>query len=693
MKLLKTEQILWEKTYSKSLLFEITLKPWPQKVTEVVPRVVALNYEWQDSSIVVAAHLYVDVYFSDKSAAINFIQHEKSVTDVFLPEKVAEGMEVYVSCHAHIHDMNLSGDILRANVKLDFKLEGVVGRQVTTQIPREAVVTKKITAFQSFGTKTWMGSSHGIFQKPDLSNILAIKPHVERLEAKLFHGLALVEGSICLDIFYVDANGLEKYDRMYIPIRESNECEIAAPQRHGKASLEFSGVKHSIKNKGECEIIVAYKLGVKVLERKERDVIVEINEPGYEYSKRELILNQNACQGTVTLMLEEDFCLSTSIKKVVDVYGRVENLTCDAMERGFVARGILGIELYFICDDQRERCKYLEVEFRKSKLFEEVTGAEEYELVGRVLHITAEPEGEDIKVKVLLEIDYTGVVRKQLQAITDVNPGEGVQKELFHIERCLAEKSINFTEKFEVITDKPIELVESIKGEIENVELTITGSKVLIQCNLSVNVFYAGPDGFLYSKKAIFPLGIFEDLEDGKPQMQVKVRPWINDVKIDLVTLQKLRVIFMLKFDILATVEEDIYLVTVVPTGQVKIRQVFCEDHEFNITCILPLTAPLLMVKDVEALPQRIWLQESSSGLWTVVELAVCCSYVSTKSLIHQDFERLDFRFRIPDKKEIDYNNILVSAKTRRIVCNPEEEMVEAELEIKVRTFHFANVQ
>ena len=37
MELFKTEQILWEKTYSKSLLLEIKLKPWPQKVTEVVP--------------------------------------------------------------------------------------------------------------------------------------------------------------------------------------------------------------------------------------------------------------------------------------------------------------------------------------------------------------------------------------------------------------------------------------------------------------------------------------------------------------------------------------------------------------------------------------------------------------------------------------------------------------------------------
>lgn len=130
MELFKTEQILWEKTYSKSLLLEIKLKPWPQKVTEVVPRVVALRHEWQDNSVVAVADLCVEVYFSDYNAAINFTQHEKRVTEVFLPEKVAEGMAIYASCDLHMQDMSLSGDTLTVNLRMDFKLEGVIDREI-----------------------------------------------------------------------------------------------------------------------------------------------------------------------------------------------------------------------------------------------------------------------------------------------------------------------------------------------------------------------------------------------------------------------------------------------------------------------------------------------------------------------------------------------------------------------------------
>ncbi|HQE05415.1 MAG: DUF3794 domain-containing protein [Tepidanaerobacteraceae bacterium] len=691
MELFKTEQILWEKTYSKSLLLEIKLKPWPQKVTEVVPRVVALRHEWQDNSVVAVADLCVEVYFSDYNAAINFTQHEKRVTEVFLPEKVAEGMAIYASCDLHMQDMSLSGDTLTVNLRMDFKLEGVIDREMS-RIPAGAMATQKITAFQSFGSKTWMGTSHGIFQKADLRHILAIKPHVEELDDKLFHGLVLIEGSILLDIFYSDIDGLEKYDRFSIPFRESAECETAVPQRQAKADLAFTGVKHRTKSTGECEIIVAYRLEVKILEKKERAVLVELEEPGYEILKKELVLNQNVCEGTITLMLEENFGLPYPVKNIADIYGRIDSLTCHPLEKGFTAEGVLGIELYFICEEQHERCKYLEMKFRKSQLLNDMTGEEKYELSGRVLHISAYPQGKEIKIKALLEINYNGIARQQLQAITDVIPGEGVHKELFHIESCIEEKSMAFVEKFEINTDFPISHVESVKGEVASIQVTVMDSKVLIQCNISVHVFYAGPDGVLRSKKALFPFGVFEDLKEGGPEMQVKVISRISEVKTELVALQRLRIIFMLNFDLLATREEDIYLVTQVPKENGKMRQVFYEDHKFNLNFVLPLTSPLLMVKELEAVPRKAWMEKSSSGFWAVGELSVSCSYVGKNHLIHQDFERLDFRFKIPDKEEIAPNNFSVHAKARKIVSNPESDMVEVDLEVEIRTFHFAKI-
>lgn len=692
MKLLKTEQFLWERKCTKSVLLEIKLNPRPQKVMEVVPSVVALRQKRQESSIVVIADLCVEVYFSDKSSSVNFLQHEKRITEVFLPEKVAEGMQVYVSCHVRIRDMNLTGDILTVTLELDFKLEGVTERQAAANIPPEAIVTQKITAYQSCRAKTWMGSTYGIFQKSDLRHILAIKPHGEQVEVKLFSGIAVVEGDIVLDIFYRDVEGIEKYDRLHVPLRETVECEAAAPQRLAKVKLVFSGVRHSIKNCGEWEIIVAYKLEVKVLEKKERDIIVEINAPGYETLKKELVLNQNVCQGTITLMLEEDFILPYFVKDVVDVYGRVEDLTYLPMEGGFTAEGTLGIELYFVCSQQRERCKYLEMKFRKAQLIDGVTGEEEYELAGRILHISADPLSQGIKVKALLEIDYTGMVRQQLEAITEVIPGEGVQKELFRVERCLEQRHIDFVEKFEISTDSPIDRLESVKGEIENVEITVMDSKVLIQCNISVHVYYAGTDGLLHSKTALFPFGIFEDIKEGSSKMQVRLRPQILEVKTELVALQKLNTILNLGFDLLATLEEDIYLVTDVPKEQVKIRQVLYEDHKFNVAFLLPLTSPVLKVKTLEVEPQKIWLKKDSSGRWAVGELAISCSYVGRDHLLYQDFERLDFRFKIPDADEIDQNNIEVCARASKIMSNPDNEMAEVDLEVKLRTFHFASI-
>jgi len=692
MRLLKTEQILWEKTCTRHLLLEIKLKPWPQKVMKVVPHVVALRHEWQENSIVAFADLYIEIYFSDKNAALNFMQYEERITEIFIPENVTEGMQVYVYCDAHVRDLNLTGDTLTTNLKMDFKFEGTVARSVTAQFQAEAITTQKITAFQSFGTKTCIGSSYGIFQKPDLWNISAIRSHVEQLDARLFNGLAVVEGSVALDIFYCDRDGVEKYEQMCIPIRESLEIESAQPQRQAKVHLDFSGVKHSIKNYGECEIVVAYKLEVKVLEKKERDVIVEINDPAYEITKKDLILNQNVCEGTITLMLEEKFNLPYSVKEVLEVYGSIDSITCRPDSTGFTASGVLGIELYCVCGDHCERCKYLEMEFRKSQALDDVTGEEIYELKGRVPNILAEPCDDGVIIKALVEIEYTGTVKQQLQAVTDVIPCEGIQKELFHIERCIDEKNISFMEKFEITTDFPIAHVENVKGDIENVELTIIDSKLLIQCNVGVLVIYVGDDGVLYSKKALFPFGLFEDLDDSGPQMQVKVKPKIGTVKTELVTSQKLTTLFDINFDLLVILEEDVYLVTEVPKEQSKIKQVYCEDHKFNITFIMPLTSPALKVKEVEAVPNKVWLENEGSCLWIVGELDVSCSYVAKNHLIHQDFERLNFRFKIPFAEEIDQNNIFVEARPIKIMSNPEVEVVEVDLEVEVRTFHLAKI-
>lgn len=692
MELYKTEQILWEKIYPKSIVLEIKLKPWPQKITEVIPRVLALRHKWQGSSIIVVADLGIEVYFSDKKATLNFLEHEKQVTHVFLPEKVVEGMQVYVSCHLQIQDMNLSGDVLMVNLIMDFKLDAAIDRPIQ-YFPVKDVETKTITAIRSLGSKTWMGSSYGIFQKPDLHHILYIKPHLEQLDVKLLHGLLVAEGSIVLEIFYSDAEGIEKYDQMYIPIQENAEYETAMPERQAKARVDITGVKHNIRNSGQCDILVAYKLEVKILEETVSDVIVEFNGQGYEISKKNLVLNQIVSEDVFTFMLEEEFDLTCRVNNIVDVYGRLENLTCDAIKSGFTARGDLSIELYFISEDQHEKCKFLETKFEKTKLIENITGQEKYDLRGRVLHISAQAQGNSIKIKALLEIDFTGIIRSQLQAISDISPREGIQRELFHIERSIDEKNINFMEKFEITTDFAIDHLENVKGEITNIEVTVLDSRFLIQCSLNIHLFYAGRDGVIYSQKAVFPFGIFEDIKEGRPDMRVRVKPRISGIKTELVAMKTVSIIFMLNFELLATVEEDIYLVTAVSKDHIKTRQVFYEDYKFNVNHFLPLSSPLLMMKDVKAQTQKIWLDRNNSGSWAVGVLSISSSYVGKDHLIHQDFDQLDFRIKIPDMENVGPNQIIVCAKPSKIVSNTDSEMVEVEFEINIRVFSFVEIQ
>jgi len=692
VELYKTEQILWERKFPKTLIMEIKLKPWPQKISEVVPRVLALNYKLQDNSIIVVADLGVEVYFSDKKSALNFLEHEEQVTHVFFPEKVVEGMQIYVSCNLQIQDMNLAGDILTVNLKTDYMIYAVLDTPIQ-ELSVKDIETKKITAIRSLGSENWIGSSYGIFQKPDLHRMLAIKPHIEQLDAKALNGIVVVEGSVLLEIFYTDAEGIEKYDQVYIPVQESAECQAAIPEREAKASLNFISIKHNIKDSCKCDILVTYKIEVKILEKTTREVIVGFNGQGYEISKRNLIFNQIVNEGVFTFLLEEEFDLACRAKNIGDVYARLEHLTCDSMESGFTVQGELGIELYFISEEQHEKCKLLEIKFEKTKLLENVTGQEKYDLRGQVLHISAQAQGNVVKIKALLEVNYTGIMRNQLEAVSDIIPREGIQRELFHIERNLGEKNIDFMEEFEITTNSDIDHLENVRGEITNIEVTVLDTRFLVQCSLNVNLFYTGKDGIIYSQRAIFPLGIFEDINEGRPDMRVRVKPRISGIKSEVLDSRTVNIIFMLNFELSATIEEDIYLVTAVSKDNIKIRQVFYEDHRFNLKHFLPLSAPLMMIKDVKAKTQKIWMDRNLSGLWVVGTLSVSCNYVGKDHLIYQDYDQLDFRFKIPDKEDIDPSHIFLSAKAIQIVSNPGSEMVEVDFEINIRVFSFVRTQ
>lgn len=288
--------------------------------------------------------------------------------------------------------------------------------------------------------------------------------------------------------------------------------------------------------------------------------------------------------------------------------------------------------------------------------------------------------------------DYKEILSKCRYLIIAVKPAD-IGELLAVLKKWVTMNHIIITLAAGITTDFAIDHLENVKGEITNIEVTVLDSRFLIQCSLNIHLFYAGRDGVIYSQKAVFPFGIFEDIKEGRPDMRVRVKPRISGIKTELVAMKTVSIIFMLNFELLATVEEDIYLVTAVSKDHIKTRQVFYEDYKFNVNHFLPLSSPLLMMKDVKAQTQKIWLDRNNSGSWAVGVLSISSSYVGKDHLIHQDFDQLDFRIKIPDMENVGPNQIIVCAKPSKIVSNTDSEMVEVEFEINIRVFSFVEIQ
>jgi hypothetical protein len=315
-----------------------------------------------------------------------------------------------------------------------------------------------------------------------------------------------------------------------------------------------------------------------------------------------------------------------------------------------------------------------------------------YELKPRILHLSGVLKDGGLEIRALVEIGYTAVCRRSTPAVVDIIPREGIERELFRVEKILEAKTIDLMEKNEIILDYPVKLVEDIKGEVENLSVTVLDYRFLIQGGLSVHIYYAGADGVIRCRKNLVPFGVLGDVKGGREDMQVQVNARISEVSVEIKSPTRLDTVFLLSFDVEATCQHDLYLVTGAPDpSNRRYRQVYVEERMRSLSHIMPLVAPALFAKDIVLEVTEKWMEADEAGFWVGGRLRVNAAYVGRDHLVHQDIDELEFRFYIKGKENLDASRVDVAAGPRKVVLAAGGEMLESEFEISIKNYYLKN--
>ncbi|WP_422448506.1 DUF3794 domain-containing protein [Thermoanaerobacterium sp. DL9XJH110] len=692
MELFRTEEILWEKVYTKELKQDIKLKPCPANVTDVVSKVKDADHRIQKGAVVVSATLAAVVYFSGREGTLRCVEVRRPVRYVFYPEKVLDGMEVRVACVPEIRQYHLAEDTLSVDFLLNFRLEAVIERPAAFAKTLEAR-TGRIATFRVIKEETDVAGITGFFEKSDCRRIIAVRPHMDRVEARVLKGLVAVEGEISADVFYVDGAGLEKHGQIFIPLERVIPCDEAEPEHLARVTAAFSDVhcRPSLKA-GYYGIMMACRLKVKVLKKEESLVVTDFEQDGYQVVKEELLLKEVIGQGEFSFLIEEICLLKPPVNNLVDLYGRVEGVSCEIKEGLLVVQGIMGVEVFYVGENLLSAYRYVEINFCRSHPAADVDTAVSYELKPRILHLSGVLKDGGLEIRALVEIGYTAVCRRSTPAVVDIIPREGIERELFRVEKIMETKTIDLMEKNEIVLDYPVKLVEDIKGEVENLSVTVLDHRFLIQGGLAVHVYYAGADGVVRCRKNLVPFGVLGDVRGGREDMQVQVNARITEVSGEIVGPTRLDTVFLLSFDVEATCQEDLYLVTGAPDpSNRRYRQVFVEERTRRLSHIMPLAAPALFAKDVTLHGIEKWMEADEAGFWVGGRLRVNAAYVGRDHLVHQDIDELEFRFYIKGRENLDASRVDVAARPRKVVLAAGGEMLESEFEISIKNYYFKN--
>ncbi|MDN5330973.1 MAG: hypothetical protein PWP45_198 [Tepidanaerobacteraceae bacterium] len=692
MKLFRTEEILWQKVYTKEFRQDIKLKPYPVKVTSVIPKIKDVDYQIQKSAVIVSATLATGVYFLNRGGPLRYIEVLQPLRYVFYPEKIIDGMELRVACSPQTQKYHLSENTLSIEFLLNFNLEGVIEKSAAFAKTLEAT-TERIATFRVIKEEKDVAGIRFSFEKNDCRKILTVKLHLAKVEAKILKGLIAVEGEISADVFYIDVSDLERHSQMVIPLERVIPCNEAEPEYIARVTASFSEADFRPSHKaGNYEIMTACRLDIKVLKKEESQVVTNFEHAGYQTVKEELLLKEIVDQGLLSFFITESYALKG--KKLVDLYGRVVKVSYEVNGGLMAIKGVIGVEVFYVDENFLSAYRYITINFYKNQPAGNLKIPVSYELKPRILHLSGVLKDGTIKITALVEIEYAAVYRKATSVVVDIIPREGIERELFRVEKVLETKSLELIEKNEIVLDYPVKLIEDIKGEVENLNVTVLDYRFLIQGGLSVHIYYAGIDGIIRCQKNLVPFGVLGDVKGGRKDMHVQVDARISEVSTEIKAPTRLETIFLLRFDIEATCQQDMYLVTGPTTlGNRSYRQVYVEERLRSLSHIIPLTSPALFVKNIVPEVTEKWVEADEAGFWIGGKLQVNAVYVGRDHLVHQDIDDLEFKFLIEDKEGLDANRLNISAIPKKAVLSAGGEILETEFEISIKNYFLKNVE
>jgi len=683
----RVEEIVWERAYSKDVHFDIKLKPLPVGIDDIAARVVNVRKNINENALVIWATLQIDIYFPDKKGTLHCFSAEKPLRYAFFPEKIIENMEICVACSAKPKESYLSGETFSIDFLLQFNIKAVIERS-NAALEKLNVETSKIVTFRTVEEQAKPGTARGFFEHPGCSAIIAVKPHIAGVRTRILKGMVAVEGQIVVDIFYQGDSGVERHGQIELPLEDVVTCSEALPEQQARASVFFHDVFCRPSQKSGCyDVIISFELKVKVVERVESRVVTDFDREGFKVVKEDLLLKQAIDEGRFSFLRQQNFKISPPAKKIIDLYGKVQKLCCEVDGESLKVCGTIGFELFYLDESSREIYNFHEMDFSESHTAGKVEAGTEFDVQAKILHlITGECCGEGLQIEVLVEINYTGIIRYHTLAVTDITPREGIERQLFQVDKILGTRAFDLVENIEMPLEYPAAYIEDIKGEIQNLDVTVLDHRFLICGELNIHIYYADPGGIVRCAKNVSPFGVLGEIAGGTKDMQVRVIPRADRVSEKISGPTLVEIIFNLNFNAEATCQEDLYLVTGTSDRSLGVYQrVLTGEKVMEISHIMPLSSPAIFIKEVNIKVEKSWIEEDSSGLWVAGNIRINAIYTGRDNLVYQAFDEPAFRFCIGACKNLDRSRLEFTAKPNKILLAAGGEMMEGVYEVRIK--------
>ncbi len=685
LELLRTEEIVWERIYKKNIQLTTTLKPDPIRISDIISRVVDVTYEQNEGILIISIALELDIFFLGNEGKIHFHRMEKRLRYSLSPEKIIENMVLYVLCHCKKQSLQLKANLLTVDLTLDIEVQGAL-----EAICPPSKITKskkeKITTFTVIGEKKGATTVKSTFKKQDCQHIIIMKPHLHRVDCKVLRGIVVIEGEIIIEVFYLSTQGVEKYGKIRASLEEVISFAGAVPEQIAKTSIGFVDICY--KSAPDVMIVLEYK--VKLLKKVESQIITEFHERGYKVEKEELLLRETVIQGEFAFLAQKSFTDMPYMKDIIDIHGSIKKVSYVVEGSRLIIKGHVGVEVIYKDEYLRSAYNYLQMDFSDSHMLTNTKKGMSFDVNAEIAYLANEVKGGTITISVLVNVAFSGYVKRQISVVTNIIPRVGVVRELVSVERILESKEIDFTEEYKIKLDDKLKGIKDIKAGIECLDVSILDHRFLIQGAINIHIYYIGSDGVICSQKSITPIGILGSVANGKSDMHVQVKPKIQDISSKIESGSLIKLFFSMKFFIQIIQQEDIYLVTGLHmpiSGNYK--NVFVNTISYNMKYVMPLISPAFYIKDVKVYPSKKWYEEQADGLWATGVLCFDVIFVGRDKYIHQDFDELDFKFYIDNEENMYKGKMDLKITPLKTFLTSSGQILETELQVTLKTFHW----